>query len=64
MQNHVIKCLNAKNLQREFIRERAKELININNSEVEEEDILDMLEEIASYFNSRDLSEHEKTSNT
>ena len=57
--DHVIKCPTTKELQWEFIKETAKEMIKKNKGEINVEEILDMLEGIVNYLQNGDPDEYE-----
>ena len=48
--DYVIKCKDLRHVQRQFIRNLAKELLKINKRKVDEEIILDVMEDIVAHF--------------
>ena len=57
--DYIIKYPITKELQQEFIKKIAKEMIKKNKGKINVEEILDMLEDIANYLQNGDPDEYE-----
>ena len=57
----MMKCTKAKSIQREFIKETYQDLKKINDGYVNEKEILEILEDIAIFFEGGDPKEYEMT---